>query len=193
MPCEPRNRRSWILAILATSVALASCSTVRVSTDYDPERDFSLYQTYAWMPDPPQVSDNPLLHNSLLDERVRRSVDTRLQAKGYRKVDATSADFTVNYYINLEQKISVDTIPTASYGYGYYGWYGGGVATETRVRQYEEGTLILDFVDRGEKQLVWRGTGSTRVGKSTTPEQSQREIDNVTSEILASFPPGRKR
>ena len=39
----------------------------------------------------------------------------------------TGAD--INYYVNLEQKIRVDTVPAASYGYGYGGWYAGSTIT----------------------------------------------------------------
>ncbi len=30
---------------------LAACTTIRVSTDFDPAIDFAALQTYAWLPD----------------------------------------------------------------------------------------------------------------------------------------------
>ena len=182
-----RVRRIQRVLVAGALVALVSCSTVRVQSDYDPAVDFAALRSYAWMPDPPQVSADPLLHNSLLDARIRSAVDRTLGAKGLRKVEVSQADFLVNYYVNLEQKIRVDTVP-ASYGYGYGGWYGG-MASETRVRQYEEGTLILDVVDPDKDEPLWRGSGSTRVGKKTSPEASTKRIDEVVSKLLESFPP----
>jgi hypothetical protein len=181
-----------VLRIFAVAAVIAaiSCSTVRVETDYDPDADFGGLSTYAWMPHPPAVSNDPLLHNSLLDSRVRSSVDKEMAAKGIRKVSAAKASFLVNYYINLEQKIRVDTIPVATYGYGYgVNRRYGGMAAETQVQQYEVGTLILDIVDPKKSELLWRGSGSTRVGRANTPEDKQKKVDEAVTKMLAEFPP----
>jgi hypothetical protein len=183
-----RVREIKRVLVAGALVALVSCSTVRVESDYNPQVDFSTLRSYAWMPDPPDVSSNPLLHNSILDGRIRSAVDRTLAGKGIRQVEVSQADFLVNYYVNLEQKIRVDTVPTTSYGYGYGGWYGG-TASETRVQQYEEGTLILDVVDPEKDELLWRGSGSTRVSKKTSPEAREKKIDEIVSKLLESFPP----
>ncbi|MBW2293170.1 MAG: DUF4136 domain-containing protein [Deltaproteobacteria bacterium] len=183
-------RVQQILQVLAAGVIITalSCSTVRVETDYDPETDFGSLQTYAWMPDPPAVSSDPLLHNSLLDSRVRSAVDRALAAKGIRKVSAEEASFLVNYYISLEHKIRVDSIPVSNYGYRGAGWRGG-LLIEARVHQYDEGTLILDVVDPQKNELLWRGSGSTQAGKTSTPEARKKKIDEIVSKLLATFPP----
>lgn len=58
------------------------------------------------------------------------------------------------------------------------------------MRQYDEGTLIIDVSDARKKELVWRGVGSGRLRKETTPEQMTQDIDLAVAEILAQFPPG---
>jgi hypothetical protein len=183
-------RAQQVLQILAAGIIITalSCSTVRVETDYDPEADFGSLQSYAWMPDPPAVSSDPLLHNTLLDSRVRLAVDRTLAAKGIRKVSVEEASFLVNYYISLEHKIRVDTIPVSNYGYRGAGWRGG-LLVEARVHQYDEGTLILDLVDPQKNELLWRGSGSTRVGNTNTPEARKKKIDETVSKMLAAFPP----
>lgn len=185
-------RVQQILQILAAGIIIAalSCSTVRVESDYDPEADFGSLQTYAWMPDPPAVSSDPLLHSSLLDSRVRSAVDRTLAAKGIRKVSVEEASFLVNYYISLEHKIRVDTIPVSNYGYRGAGWRGGRLV-EARVHQYDEGTLILDLVDPQKNELLWRGSGSTRVGSTSTPQARKKKIDEIVTAMLATFPPNR--
>ena len=185
-----RVRQLQRVLVAGALVALVSCSTVRVQSDYDPAVDFSALRSYAWMPDPPQVSSDPLLHNSILDARIRSAVDRTLADKSIHKVEVSQADFLVNYYVNLEQKIQVDTVPAASYGYRYGRWYGG-TASETRVRQYEEGTLIVDVLNAADRRLVWRGTGSDYIRTMKSPEETTRNINAAIAGILAEFPPGR--
>ena len=60
------------------------------------------------------------------------------------------------------------------------------------VRQYEEGTLVIDFIDGGTRKLVWRGSGSKALSRNPTPEDTTRTVDQATHEILKQFPPGQE-
>jgi hypothetical protein len=171
--------------------ALLACSTVNVHYDYDPSVDFSGFHTYAWLPQPESAGPaDPRLDNPLLDARIRRSVDSRLAQAGYRKVEEQAPDFQVAYHVGIASKVDVDTI---YHGYGRVGWAGGGWA-DTVVREYEEGTLLIDFLDPMDGQLVWRGTGQTRLeqGGDPSPEEREKGVDEVVSKILAGFPPKSK-
>jgi hypothetical protein len=57
------------------------------------------------------------------------------------------------------------------------------------IRQYEEGTLVIDFVDAASRKLVWRGTGSGALESEPTPEETTRGIDRAVAKILEQFPP----
>jgi hypothetical protein len=185
------RRRTCLLATLVTTLMAAGCEpSVRVNTDYDRDVVFQDFKTYAWLPEPAGAGFRPQLRNDLIDARVRRAVDRELAAKGLARTDPASADLGVTFYVSLAQTIQVDTVPTAAYGYGYSGWHGSMVATETRVRQYEEGTLLLDIVDQKRKQLIWRGSGRTRVKESSTPEETDALVNTVVAKILSEFPPG---
>jgi hypothetical protein len=179
-------RRSLHLSLALLLAVAAGCSGLRVSTDFDPGFPFARLGRYAWLPDPPRHTSHPQLHNSLVDGRVRRSVDRQLAGRGYRKVPVEEADFLVTYYLGLETRFDTRTIDRGV-GYGHGGWYGG-ARTETRVTQYEEGTLVLDFLDP-ERNLVWRGSASARVREKSTPEQRERRIDEAVQAILERFPP----
>ena len=168
-------------------LVLPGCSTFRVTTDYDPEANFQELKSYAWLAKIRKPSDDPRLHNSLVDGRVRAAVDRELAAKGYSKAGTSSADFLVTYYLGLEKKINIHTIHS-SYGYGYRGWYGG-YGGATLVDQYEEGSLLLDILDSEGGDLLWRGTARARVRSSNSPEERQRRINNAVAEILSRFPP----
>ena len=110
--------RFIIISIAATSIALAmiGCSSVSVSSDYDPAVDFSKYKTYSW-----GTMDNPndaLRNNQLVLQRVYNAIDTVLQAKGFTKAES-DPDFVAYPHAGTQEKTDVNTWG----GYGYGGWW----------------------------------------------------------------------
>jgi hypothetical protein len=174
--------------VIASLAFVASCSSVPVQQDYDPGYDFSALSSYAWMERPP-AGDAPDVNSSqLVDARVRKAFDQAMSSKGHRRTSPEQASFLVTHYIAVDQKIRVDT---TSYGYGYgYRGYGGGGYTDTRVSQYDVGTLIIDFVSNDEdKKLIWRGTGTSRIQEKKTPDERQKVVTRVVDAIIDQFPP----
>jgi hypothetical protein len=175
-------------SLLILGIALSvGCSSVRVVTDFDPDAEFSGFVKYAWLPDEPGQGGDPRLHNDLIDARVRSSVDRGLADRGFEKVSLASADFLVTYYLGLETRIDVQTVHS-SFRYSRRGW-SGRVGTDTRVRQYERGTLLLDVLDPGSRRLVWRGSANSRVDSRSDPARRDQQIDDAVKRILDRFPP----
>ena len=175
------------LAIALIWVAFAACSSVQVMVDFDPEEDFGAHRTYAWLPGSPEESGNLAVQSPLIDTRLRQAVDRTLKEKGFEKREQGQPDLYVAYHLSVESKMDVYTVDR------YYGNYGYAVSIpETRVSQYDEGTLVIDVADAREKELVWRGTGIKRVQPSPNPEQTTEAVNKAVAEILASFPPDKK-
>jgi hypothetical protein len=175
------------LPLLILGVLLAGCSGIRVDSDYDPSADFAALRSYAWLPSRREPPADPRLDSSLLTTRIERAIDSSMRAKGFTKVAAEEADFFVTFHIGIDQKVDVTTIPST---YGYYGRWGGYYGgTETRVDQYEEGTLLIDFIDRGEENLLWRGSGQSRISEHRSPEDREKRVREVVEAILGKFPP----
>lgn len=189
----PRTAR--ILLVLASILALAStgCVGFSVSSDFDPAADFSGYRSWYWLP--PSPTGDPRIDNDLVANRIRRAVERSLAARGFAKTSTGEGDFGVGYHGFIEGKIDVQTIDRY-YGYGpgwgYYGGGYGGIATETYVDQYDEGTLILDIVDNRSQKLVWRGSTSARVIEDHTPQKRDERAQAAVDAILAEFPPEKK-
>src|SRR6185436_20159955 len=99
--------------LLAAALALAACSSVRVTTDHDANADFARLHAYAWAPriKPP----NPVVSDTLVGNRIRDAVDRELAAKGFRPVDAGGADFVVDFATAARDRVDVRTWP--SWGY----------------------------------------------------------------------------
>ena len=61
------------------------------------------------------------------------------------------------------------------------------------MRRYEEGTLLIDFVDARTKQLIWRGWAVGVIENvgiiASDPEKAEKKISSAVRKILEHFPP----
>lgn len=185
--------------LLMLLLGLASgCTALSVRTDYDPEASFPAFRSYAWLERPPATDGAPRVDdNSLLHRRIHTAIDAGLQAAGYTLGDAGEVDFLVSYYLTIDKMTSVTYINN-HWGYGP-GW-GGRYRHHTRpgfypafsqpvVNEYEQGTLILDVIQPEGRKLVWRGSVSSELDYSATPEARQGKINKAVTAVLAEFPP----
>jgi hypothetical protein len=176
-----------LLPCLALTALVSACTSVPVQQDYDPSFDFSVLGSYAWFDSKADPEKVDLNNNQLVSQRIVRAVDQKMASKGYRLTTPDQASFLISHHIAVDKQLRIDTT-NWGYGYGYYGWGGG--YSDTRVRQYDVGTLILDFITPGDqKDLLWRGTGSSNIQDSRTPEERERVIQKVVDAILDQFPP----
>jgi len=177
------NAPRGVLLLCAVLLA-AGCSSVSVSHDFDSQVDFANLRTYSWITAPESTSESvqkELQTNSLIESRVKKAVNRQLAAKGLRET-TQDPDFLVAFHTGVQDKTDVQSW---GYGYGYWGMRGGGVSTI----HYQEGTLILDFINPKSDNLIWRGVGKKVVSERTTPEKSEKEINTAVEQILKKYPP----
>lgn len=171
--------RSLAITLLAL-LALAGCSTMRVSSDYDRDADFSQLGTFDWMPAPPRRPSAPRLGNSFVQRRIRGALERELTAKGYRKV-SRDPDFLVAFFTAAEDRVAVHRINE------YWGYRGRWV-TRVQVDHYRLGTLIVDIVEPRRRELVWRGWATDAV-RGRDPEKMENKMTEAVVKILREFPP----
>jgi hypothetical protein len=166
---------------------VVSCSTIYgVQYDYDKQADFKNLKTYDWMTVPEKADID-----SLKVERVKKAVNAELQAKGLM-MTSNNPDFLIAEHMGRKDKVQVTNW---DYGYGSSGRYrGGGYWGPQGVDtyQYEEGSLILDFVDAKSNKMIWRGVAKAQIDDTNTPEKSEKLINEAVQEILKNFPPKPK-
>jgi len=182
--------RTPILTLAAAAAICAvSCSSTQIATDYDHQADFSAYSTFAWHaaknPDPRPTTGA----NQIVDRRIRRALAENLVAKGYEQSDPGTADLEVTYYTSLSSQLRIYGTgwgygwgygPRWGFGYGYWpGWNMAGVST------YLEGTIIVDIIDHGKNQLVWRGVITSALSKKSS---SDEKINQAVTRVLSTFP-----
>ena len=167
------------LAVVAF-VLLAACSSITVKTDWDHHADFTKFKTFAWF-DHTGAEHQPRQPNQIVDTRIRRAIAEDLIAKGMSQTSPAKADIHITYYTSTESHLQMYS---SGWGYGYWGgWHMG----YTDVYQYEVGTMIVDVIDRGDRQLVWRGTLSKALSQK---DSSEKRIRNAVAKLLYDFPPG---
>ena len=173
-----RRLKHGFLAVTLLFSALG-CSSMTVRADHDSQYDFSVYSSIALFerkgkePRQPQMSP-------IVDQRIASTVAAELKAKGFESRSPRNADLLVTFYTAVRRRVVI-------HHSGWYGWRGWGWHGGTRwVNSYPEGTLVIDIVDRRDRQLVWRGVGE---GAFTKMNPSDEKVAKKVSKILARFPP----
>ncbi len=173
------------LVFLLCFVILASCSSVRVVSDYDTKVDFTKYKTFAFYKkgiDKASVSD-------LDKKRIMRAVESELIAKGFSKSE--KPDILVSVFTKSREQVNVSDNNTGlGWGWGYNPWFYG--RTNININQYTEGTLFIDFIDRDNNELIWQGIGSGAM-KMRKIEKKEKRINEFVYEIISTYPPGSKK
>jgi hypothetical protein len=165
-----------------------SCSTIYgVKYDFDQQVNFADLKTFDWMPVPEKAGIN-----SLVVQRVKNAVNAELKAKGLM-MTSNNPDFLIAQHLGKKDKVQVTDW---GYDYGPHGGYWGGywgAAGGVSSYNYEEGSLILDFVDAKSKKMIWRGAAKAEVQNADTPEKSEKLINEAVKEILKKYPPSSSK
>jgi hypothetical protein len=176
--------KNVILALVLCMAVSGYAASLTANYDYDTAADFTALKTFNWMP-----ATGNAAGDELLIKKIRSTVDIQLQAKG-RTLSADNPDFLIGMELSGKTTHSGSTGVGVSVGIpvGRMGRVsvGGG---KSKSHEKKEGTLVMDFVDAKTKSLVWRATVTDAVDPSYTPEEKQKQINEVIAAMLAHFPP----
>jgi hypothetical protein len=173
-----------ILVIAVLSLTLIACSSVSVTSDYNPEQDFSTYKSFAVYKN--AIKDSQLEAAPLAKARVISAIEKVMTAKGFTMDESGNADVIIYPFAGAKEKMNV-----TDWGYGYGGYWGGyPYGRNVDVSYYTEASLILDMVDNKKDELAWRGIGTGVLHADRTPEERQAAIDEAVQKILDQYPPG---
>jgi len=159
----------WCCALLL----IVSCaSTTNLEKDEAmPSVDIPRFGTYDWIEEARHDSEEAkrlLERFPLVDEIVTNTVDSLLQAKGYRK-SSSNPDFRVTYLLVVEDRQV---------------W----TRNQRRVREFREGSFILDFIDPATEKIIWSGAEEDLVEEERTPRQRRQVVERGLQRILERVP-----
>lgn len=173
------------IAVILLLGSIMSCSDqIRVRSDYDAEVDLTKFKTFNWLPAKEiESKNNPLLLNELTFKRLRKAIDQQLALKQVQFSDSNPA-LLVHYHIIVDNRTA---IRPAVYGYNYGAYW---MRNQVDAYQYREGTLIIDLMDASNRNLLWRGWGTSVM--DDTIDLTEEQINGAVAKILKSFPPSKK-
>lgn len=173
-----------LLSLLLFTAVITSCSSVKVASDYDDNANFSGYRSFGFFKegiDKADISD-------LDKKRIMRAIEDEFTKKGFTKSERP--DLLINIFTQSRKEVDVNQMYNGwGWGYGWGSGWGWGW-NNTYVSTSTEGTLYIDLIDAGKKELVWQGVG-TGVLTMDRNEKQQR-INEFVTKILAQFPPEKK-
>ena len=173
-----------LTSLIIVLFVFLSCDSIRVSSDYNKNVDFSNLKTYAFL----KEGIDKVKINDIDKKRILKAIDVELYNKGFRK-SSIDPDFIINFSTETNQKVNY--YPSNNY-YGSAVPYGGmnNYASSWYLNsfKYNEGVLFIDIVDNKKNELVWQGIGKGYI-YTDRPEKKIEKINAIVGKILLQFPP----
>ena len=165
---------------LALATLLAACaSPVTVKTDFDAKASFDGYRSYSWIAEP--AGDPALVPQSII-----QGIDTRLQARGWKRV--ADGDVHVAAHVTTRDGQTYNTFYS---GIGHdLTWLGFGPVPDSVTMStdpYRAGTLVVDMFDGKSRRAIWRGNASGILPDD--PALLDATVQQTLDRLFAGFPP----
>jgi hypothetical protein len=182
-----KRNAAWIAAV---AFALAGCATTSgpdITVDYDRSANLGSFKTYGF---PEEVGTDRAGYSTLVTRYFKDAVNREMQKRGY-VYDETDPDLLVNFFSNVREVTDVRTVPSAGFGYGYYGYRYGLYGAwpfydDVDTVRYKVGTANIDIVDGERMQLIWEGVAEGRISQDEM-KNPRAAIDAVVTELFQRF------
>jgi hypothetical protein len=170
-----KNSRCCLLAFIVMALTTSGFAQ-KIRVGYDKSVDFSKYKTYTWAkPDAP--IQRPLLYQNVVGQ-----IDDELKAKGLQRTEK-DGDLTliaaggIGFGYNMPAAAGIN----AAY------WAGVEDPQLLTAPLVGEGTLILEFIDRGQNKMIWRGTAKETIDPEVA--KALPHIEKTITKLLKEYPP----
>ena len=179
-----------LIVALFTSLIIVSCSSLKVSYDYDKSVDFKKYKTYEYYG---WAKESDKIINDLDKKRIEQAFANEFASRELSYVK-TEGELVVTLFIVVEKKTGV-TYDTQHYGgyygryYGYgpgWGWSSSYSTTTAREYDYNVGTLVVDVFDKASEKLIWEGVVSGTVDQN--PNNHDKKIPRAVADVMYYYP-----
>lgn len=165
----------YLSVSILIALIFSACSSIKVSTDYEAQTDFSKYKTFAFYKkgiDKATISD-------IDKRRIIRAISSEMKLKGLIKSE--TPDVLISLFTKARERVDIYENHWQPYYYGPY--------HRQQITKYTEGTLFIDIIETEGKKLIWQGVGSGFLTKSSKPEKREANIQKFVKEILGKYPP----
>ena len=158
---------------------LTSCCSLQVSSETAEEADLNKYSSYTLTDTEEGFLANV---NPTQKMQLEKAIEQQAQAISTLKNNSgfTGPDVLINYFVVVDTKRDLDTY-TNYYGRRRWRYQ----ITEVEVREYTQGTLIVDFIDATTKEVVWHGSTSGVI--TTNSIELEQKINDAVKAIFEKY------
>jgi hypothetical protein len=172
----------WMTVWLLLVSACASSPSIVSNTS--PGTDFRNFKTFNFMPQLGTDRDNGA--RTPLSSALMASAEREMAARGLSMSD--DPDLLIDFNVWAENRVDIRSTPshTVHRSHWHRGW-STWPTYNTTVRQYTEGSLLLDLIDPRSATLVAEAVASQRIsGNSIDQTEADRLIASLVSSVWAN-------
>jgi hypothetical protein len=173
----------WPVVVLSAALASA-CVPMQVRSYAPPEASVATYHSYDWAGgDLGSTGDPRLDNNRFFVERVQQAADAELRRRGYEKASGGIPDLMLHIHARVNQRVQAGEVDPITRQ----------CRDDCPASVFEEGTLLIDFVDARTDALVWRGWAERSLLEGVVDDQASMNhvIDKAVAAIFGRLPARR--
>lgn len=180
--------KKLIYLFIGATLVFSSCSSIKVTSQFDPQADFTQYETFSYLG---WSENSDQLINDFDKKRIEEAFKAEFEARNITYVEE-GGDIDVSIFLVTDTKTATTAYTNYYGGYGAYGYgrpwgWGGGYATTTYQQyDYVVGTLVCDVFDGESKQLIWQSVGTGTVDEN--PSTRDKSIPKAVNKIMSLYP-----
>lgn len=190
------------LGVAVVMFSIIGCGgTTNVQTAKTTNRDLSTYDSFAYLPNSSAEISGRNYNDEQVNTAIIETINMNMQEAGY-ELDRENPDLLVLVSTKTDLETETTAQPVyARYPYAgataravspfYNNYYYTGynrinniVGYDTDTYQYEEGTLVINLVDRETEETVWKGVASENIFNQSTTGA----IQDMVNDIFEQYP-----
>jgi len=174
-------KKVLLLTAMAVLLLSACASGPTIVANTAPGADFRAFQSYNFFQ--PLGTDRAGGVRTPLSTRLMDSMDREMAARGLTRSD--SPDLLIDFVFSAADRVDVRSTPShtvhrSHWNRGFSTW----PTYSTTVRQYTEGSLIIDLIDPNLNRLVAEGAATSRISST---DFTQQQVDDVVAQVMAGI------
>jgi hypothetical protein len=191
----PSRVAAALTLALVVLVASPAAAGIKIKVEFDKTYNFGALKTYGWHPDGAGdvkllelMGEDPAVILKRFDPVLKSALEVEFARRGLVPAPAGSKpDFYVHYYILIGPNSESQ----------FRGQFIGGVPpwglpdfamTTTALKIFEQGTVVLDFINAARMEIIWRGIGEAELQRQRTATERDKRVRDGVVQLLKKFP-----
>lgn len=172
-----------LLTVFVLPLGCASTPKLEAVSDFDRTYDFTSARSFSILPID-RTSAAERLISDMQVSRIEEALSAELVRRGYHMAPSREeADLYLSWHLVTREKTDIRSYNASS---AYQCWRCGPPVSDVTVRQYTEGTFIVDLIDPLRNRSVWRSTIQSRISAAPVTDEARQLAAEA---VLAPYPP----